>query len=219
MSDQKSKPQPRRTVTGAFTLIELLVVIAILAILAALLMPGLSQAKQRAQTIVCLNNLKQLQLCWHMYGHDNDDVMPPNNFVYEVTMGGTNSILGEDGMTWCRGLAPLDTNEITAATSLLFNYNQNANIYHCPSDRSTIYGQPDTLRKRSYNMSNSANCASDSHFRKVPKSRKPPPCSFSSTHRKTKFGIPRSASFLPTTCFGRAIGWTFPLTGINAAAT
>lgn len=166
MSDQKSKPQPRRTVTGAFTLIELLVVIAILAILAALLMPGLSQAKQRAQTIVCLNNLKQLQLCWHMYGHDNDDVMPPNNFVYEVTMGGTNSILGEDGMTWCRGLAPLDTNEITAATSLLFNYNQNANIYHCPSDRSTIYGQPDTLRKRSYNMSNSANCASDSHFRK-----------------------------------------------------
>jgi len=150
-----------------FTLVELLVVIAVIAILAALLLPALNKAKQKAQTIACLNSLKQLQLCWHMYTHDNDDVIPPNNFVYTITMGGTNTpILGEDEMTWCRGIAPLDTNPITAATSLLFIYNQNAAIYHCPADQSTINGHPDTLRKRSYNMSNSANCAADNHFRK-----------------------------------------------------
>src|SRR6202012_1294909 len=105
---------------SAFTLIELLVVIAIIAILAAMLLPVLSKSRATALSISCENNLKQLQLCWHMYYHDNDDVITPNNFVYGVTMGGTNSpVLSEDDMTWCRGLAPLDTNEISEATSLL----------------------------------------------------------------------------------------------------
>src|SRR5438128_2444073 len=63
---------------NGFTLIELLVVIAIIAILAAMLLPGLSKAKQRAQGIACISNLKQLQCAWLMYVHDNNDSMPPN---------------------------------------------------------------------------------------------------------------------------------------------
>jgi len=51
----------------AFTLLELLVVMAVIGILAALLLPSLSAAKAKASGAVCLNNLKQLQVCWQLY--------------------------------------------------------------------------------------------------------------------------------------------------------
>jgi prepilin-type N-terminal cleavage/methylation domain-containing protein/prepilin-type processing-associated H-X9-DG protein len=144
----------------AFTLIELLVVIAIIAILAALLLPTLSRAKEQGLSIACQNNLKQLQICWHSYAMDNFDSLPPNQSVYDLNTGGP--IPGANlSWTWCPGNARVDTNSANIQSGYLYAYNRNAGIYHCPADRSTVElpggASSGLLRTRSYNMSESIN--------------------------------------------------------------
>jgi len=67
----------RRGLIAGFTLIELLVVIAIIAILAAMLLPALASAKERAKRISCVNDLRQLAVSINVFCGDNNDIMPP----------------------------------------------------------------------------------------------------------------------------------------------
>jgi prepilin-type N-terminal cleavage/methylation domain-containing protein/prepilin-type processing-associated H-X9-DG protein len=134
-----------------FTLIELLVVVAIIAILAALLLPALAGAKSRAWSIACLNNVKQLEVCWHLYALDNNDILPPNNSIYLI--GGGPAV---SATTWCSNYV-YDVDPAGIINCLLFPYNTTVAIYHCPADRSTITTlsgeQLTQLRWRSFNMS------------------------------------------------------------------
>lgn len=123
---------------GGFTLIELLVVIAIIAILAALLLPTLANAKKKAQGIQCLNNLKQLGLAWYSYSSDYQDKLVPN----ASTAGGTG---------WVDGATPDLLSDLKAG--LLWSYSGNAGIYRCPADISTFNsGAGPQPRARSMSM-------------------------------------------------------------------
>lgn len=128
----KSLCRRSRGAFRGFTLLELLVVIAIIAILAAMLLPALSHAKQRAQGSLCLNNGRQMMTAIHLYTGDNNDFFPPNP-------DDGNTI---PGYNWCSGMAgigqPQEFNPDVLKDpkrSLLIGYlSGNVKVFHCPGD-------------------------------------------------------------------------------------
>jgi prepilin-type N-terminal cleavage/methylation domain-containing protein/prepilin-type processing-associated H-X9-DG protein len=149
-----------KSVKGAFTLIELLVVIAIIAILAALLLPALAAAKAKAYQVQCMNDTRQIMLCWRMYPDDHHDVLPPNDYPYLTAAPRDGTVQNWVFGTMWKTLDAIDIPGSSNGRDILLNpnlsslaaYNQNYKIYRCPADNSKNQNRP---RTRSVSM----NCA------------------------------------------------------------
>ncbi len=139
----------------AFTLIELLVVVAIIAILAAMLLPALSNAKEYGRRAKCISNLHQLGLTFVMYASDNNDRFANNGYANN---GGDSKnplwVQGHMNHTEAGNSDPFNPNLLTNPSYAQYaNYLKTAAIYKCPSDTATLkFAGVMTNTTRSYSM-------------------------------------------------------------------
>jgi prepilin-type N-terminal cleavage/methylation domain-containing protein len=138
----------------AFTLIELLVVIAIIAILAAILLPALANAKEKASRTYCVNNNKQLALAMIMYSDENRDYMPWPNWANTYGPGWLYMPVGGHAPD------PLKSNEVKyVEQGLYWPFLKERKVYNCPLDKTNdVSWQKRAQRVSSYIM-NGAVCA------------------------------------------------------------
>jgi prepilin-type N-terminal cleavage/methylation domain-containing protein/prepilin-type processing-associated H-X9-DG protein len=156
VSGNPGRERELTTPHSAFTLLELLVVIAIIAILAAILLPVLDKAKQKAIGLQCLDNLHQVGMGLQMYCDDNHEIFPLN-----LASGDSDQTVD-----WVAGRMDdpgQDTNSavlIDSRYSQLALYVKNPALYKCPSDRSAQFpGLQGPPRVRSYALSGAIGCA------------------------------------------------------------
>lgn len=130
----------RQSCRKAFTLVELLIVIAIIAILAAMLLPALSKAKDKASRTICVNNQKQMALAMTMYSQDNREYMAYPNWGNTYQGWLYNPIGGQPPDLWS---LQFTNNSIAAYKSgLWFSYMPNIKSYTCPvADKSSWFPQ------------------------------------------------------------------------------